>query len=357
MKKLNYLTISDIHFGHPKVTAKDILEHYDNFILEHYKVLKTLDVIFVLGDVTDKPLLNGSQDHNIVTLWFTRLVMFCKKYDIELILIRGTLSHDGKGLESFSTLIKNLADIKFRYIDTISVITINNLNIVIVPDNTHKHGNDVEEYVMSNFISKGVSLDIAMVHRGFHFQMPIHLDENLNMDFWLKHIKNYIHVGHIHTPATYNRIIGQGSFDRLNQGQEEIKGAVLTYIGYNNRWIFLENAKATTFKRLHFDNISISTIVKAIKKYRENSFIEIVLPKDKLKNFDKRELLTLVKKYNIVFKNKDSNKEDKVIVSKKIKEYDLSPLNIKNLLLKRVNKHYEKDASIILEEIYVNMKC
>jgi len=357
METLNYLVVSDIHLGHPKVPSEKILEHFDNFLKTYHKHLKVLDVIFVLGDITDKPLMNGSHDHNMVTLWFIRLISFAKKNGIEVVMIRGTISHDGKGLESFSKIIEDISEAKYTYVDTIKVLTIKKHNVLIIPDNTHKHGEDVEKYVKTNFLDKGINIDISMVHRAFNFQLPFPMEESLNMDFWLKLTKYYIHVGHIHTPMTYKRIIGQGSFDRLTHGQEEIKGAVMTYIGHTPRWIFLENKLATTFRRLRFEKVDIPLMVKRVKELRLGSFIEIQLPSDELRIFNKRVLHNYTHGYNITFASSDDSvTSNKVLVYKSIEEYDLSPENVRKMLLKRMDEEKVDEAKDVLTSVYREMR-
>lgn len=356
VNNLNYLVISDIHIGHPRVPSKNIVDNFNTFILTYHKHLKELDVFFILGDITDKPLMSGTHDHDMLTMWFIRLIAYAKKNNIEIVVIRGTISHDGKGLESFANMITSISDVKYTYIDTISVITRNGMNVLIIPDNTHKEGKEVEEEVYKKFISKGVVLDIAMVHRAFNFQLPITLDESLNESFWLDNIKHYIHVGHIHTPMTYGRIIGEGSFDRLTHGQEEIKGGVMSYVNpKNSRWVFLENKQATIFKRLMFKVVDIPKMVKEIKKYKPGSFLEIVLPANELKHFNKRVLLVLVTEYEISFKKDSEQSEIKLIVSKPLKEYDLTPSSVKKLLLERVEIDYKPNAEKELELAYKTM--
>jgi len=357
MKRINYLTISDIHFGHPRVKSIDILKHFDWFIKEYFRFIKDVDVFFIVGDITDKPLVNGTVDNTAVTAWFLLLVSFAKKHNIKIVVVRGTISHDGKGLETFSSLIEDREDVDYTYIDIIRVITIKGFNILIVPDNTHKTGLEVEKYVEEHILKKGITVDIAMVHRAFHFQLPIEMDESLDMAFWLNNVKHYIHVAHIHTPMTYERIIGQGSFDRLQFGQEETKGAVLTYISpENKRWVFLENKKATIFKRLSYEKVDIPLMLKDIKKYEAGAFIEIVLPKEELKHFNKKALLQFSKGYSVSFSNTTKIKEDKILTQKKVKEYDLSPNNIKKILVERLPKDMKNEASLELEKIYKTMR-
>ena len=358
MSKLTYLTLSDFHIGHPKVSSEFLLDNFEKYLVKHYKHIKNVDVIFIAGDVTDKPLMSGGADYTMLTVWFIKLASFCKKHDIMLVVMRGTISHDGKTLESFSKMITDMTDVKYEYVDTIKVLTINDTNVLLVPDNTHDDGIEVEGYIEKHILSKGIKLHVAIVHRAFHFQLPIETDESLNMDFWLKHIKYYTHVAHIHTPMTYKRIIGQGSFDRLTHGQEEIKGGIITYLGgTNNRWVFLENENAKVFKRLTFNTIDVPKMIKMIKGYKLGSFIEIVLPKEELRNFNRRTLLNFVKGYGVTFASKKGVEDNgKVLVRKKIEEFDLSPSSIKKLLLKRLPKDMLEDGKLELDTLYTDMR-
>jgi len=353
MKNLSYLTISDIHFGHPRVGADSILEHFEKFLITHNKHLKHLDMFVVLGDVTDKPLLNGSHDHSVTTAFFTMLVGYANKNNIHIMLVRGTLSHDGLGLESFATMVKELTDTSFEYIDEISLTTFKGYTILVVPDNTHKHGEEVESYIKEHY-SK-VSIDLAFVHRSFHFQLPFHLESSLNMDYFLDKVKYYIHVGHIHKPLTYRRIIGQGSFDRLTHGQEEIKGAVVTYLtNTGNRWVFLENKHATIFKRLSYKKIDIPKILKDIKKHVLSSHLEILLPSLEMKVLDKKAILQFTKGYNVSFKSNDEDDEenDVILYKPNIDAIDLTPQSIYKTLVERTDDDVEEE----LKNVYKDMK-
>ena len=104
--------------------------------------------------------------------------------------------------------------------------------------------------------AKDEEVDIAIMHGQFHYQFPrIKLDSSHDEQEYLNMVKHYIHIGHIHTHSSYDRIIAQGSFDRIAHGEEENKGCVVAKIDTTNRendeWMFLVNDKAMRFITLN----------------------------------------------------------------------------------------------------------
>jgi DNA repair exonuclease SbcCD nuclease subunit len=62
-------------------------------------------------------------------------------------------------------------------------------------------------------------------------------------------VRHLIFIGHVHTFSQYERIIAQGSFDRLSHGQEEPKGHVRAVVYQNGERevTFVENTGAKKF--------------------------------------------------------------------------------------------------------------
>ena len=94
-------------------------------------------------------------------------------------------------------------------------------------------------------------------------------------------VRHFINSGHIHTFSTFEKIISNGSFDRLSHGEEEPKGGVLCTIAANgeNSFTFIENKgskKYITIKLIGLDlDKALEKIDKVVIKLPNNSHVRI----------------------------------------------------------------------------------
>ena len=98
-------------------------------------------------------------------------------------------------------------------------------------------------------ITSGLTkVDYAVMHGQFDYQLPKHITGMPRHDSqkYLDIVKHYIFIGHIHTHSVYDRIIAQGSFDRLTHGQEEPKGYVVSIVDDEEKISSLRNTYART---------------------------------------------------------------------------------------------------------------
>ena len=123
--------------------------------------------------------------------------------------------------------------------------------MLYVPDKCRPTAEAVARDVQALFDEQGVEqVDIGMMHGMFKYQLgTIPMNNQVHEErFYLDKVKNFISIGHVHTYSTYERIVAQGSFDRLTHGQEEPKGAVL-FTRVDGEWSyrFVENTKAKKY--------------------------------------------------------------------------------------------------------------
>ena len=131
-------------------------------------------------------------------------------------------------------------------------------------------------------------VDIGCFHGSFNYQLPsaAHNAPRHDEASYLSIVKHFITIGHIHVHSVYERILAQGSFDRISHNEEEPKGAVLFRISkeHGDSYSFIENKGAKIFKTIilkHKDlDRSFSQIDKVLLKVPENSFIRIKASKD-----------------------------------------------------------------------------
>ena len=291
MTDISYLVISDIHLGHKRNQTTDILHNLDNFF-DFYSdtcSYKDLDIIFIAGDMFDSLLdFSGTEIHEII-VWLDKLMRFCGKHKIKLRVLEGTPSHDWKQSKIVDTMHNMMyfftsADIK--YIDTLYIEHIKDLELYIlyVPDEWNSSSETTLQQVKELMNDKGItSVDIAIMHGCFNYQVT--WGNNVKVSYahdeasYLSIVKYYISIGHIHTHSVHDRIIAQGSFDRIAHGEEEPKGAVLLKIGREPSYMLIENKLARTFKTIELKSLdldkSMATIDRVVSKLREKSYVRI----------------------------------------------------------------------------------
>lgn len=350
--KIKYLVLSDIHLGHSTNKAEYIIKNLREYFIEYHKLLKDLDMIILAGDVFDKLLVTSSKDFILANEWLTELLLYCKSNNIILRILEGTPSHDWKQAKVITSIISKLnIDLDYKYIDTLYIEENIKLGISIlyIPDEYKHDANDTYKDVLSLLKKHNLSkVDIAIIHGQFHYQLPMvklitsHTEEN-----YLNIVKYYISIGHIHTPSVYERILAQGSFDRLAHNEEEDKGGMLITL-YNNKdpeFLFLKNKHSMIFKTFRFKNESIEKILhtldKDLKKYPIRSNIRIITSNDDMLNKSHKELKERYPYYNIKVERDKKENTTYRLVSKEIKieSFNIDSKNIKELLLKELAQY------------------
>lgn len=292
---INYLVLSDIHLGHKRNKTIDIINNL-NAYFSHYtseSQFTSLDIIFIAGDLFHRLLDFTDPDVHEVTLWLSRLMAFCGRYGIKLRILEGTPSHDWKQsrvaltVAELSSAVNSASPVfvDFKYVDTMHIEVLKDLglHILYVPDrwtgSTEVTFSQIQEAMKALSISQ---VDIAIMHGAFGYQLkgiPGNPEKHNEHDY-LGIVKHFINVGHIHTFSTYERIIAQGSFDRLAHGEEEAKGGVLCTISPDgDRYVFIENKHAKLFKTVTLRtkdlDKSIALIDKAASKLPTDSHLRI----------------------------------------------------------------------------------
>lgn len=292
--KLKYLVLSDIHLGAKNNPTADIIKNLD-ILFDQYSqksLFKDLDIVFIAGDLFDRLLDMDDDDSHLIKLWIDRLSRFCSRFKIKLRILKGTPSHDWNQSSQAETVWK-ISQIPgdFKYIDTLSIeyIEDHNMHVLYVPDewaSTTEETLSQVKTLMQDMHIKDV--DIAIMHGLFNYQLPgigkasSKHDETSYLDI----VKYFINIGHIHTHTTYERILAQGSFDRMTHGEEEPKGCMLMELDpvEGNRFLFIENYGAKIFKTLTLKNKdvekSMDFIEKQLLKIPINSYIRIKAAKD-----------------------------------------------------------------------------
>ncbi len=356
---MRYLVMSDLHLGHNKNNANYIIAGLNKFFLQYRKTLLTIDILFIAGDLFDKLLATNSNDYILINKWLINLIKFVSANSIKLRVLHGTLSHDQNQFNVFYNILSGLKiDIDFKYYDDVAIETINDVVTLYVPDE-FGDTDDILKAVKSKLALLNLtSIDIAIMHGNFDYQLPITLPSALDSKRFLNLITGPISIGHIHTHSVFKRIIAQGSFDRLHHNEEEDKGAVV--IDFNPldktySFNFLTNNNTMIFKTININNFTIERVKKLLLKY-EHIGIKLDKPVNiRLLTADdvlKHNILELKKEFSYIrISFKSEAKDDDIILKLVIEEHkDIKVIDNK-LIREFVHSKVAHLESVELQEL------
>ncbi|MEM5877902.1 MAG: hypothetical protein QXF12_03405 [Candidatus Aenigmatarchaeota archaeon] len=359
---MKYLVVSDIHLGHNKTKTEHIIKNLKKHVFNDSN--KDVDVIFIAGDLFDRLLDLNEEDVILIMDFLKYMLAYCSLNDILLRVLEGTPSHDWfqpRIILNINNMLSKKADLK--YIRTIDIEYIERIKkyVLYIPDEWSNDHNELENQIKELLVKNSITnVDIAILHGQFKYQIlnKKYKGFYFKEEYFLNLVKGYIHVGHYHTHSSFDRIIAQGSFDRLSHGEEEPKGYVKVI---DDKWYFIENPDSYKYVTIDLDKIkSIDELDKKIRKLPKNSYIRFKTS-SKTK-YDINELKIRYIDYNI--SKKDINE---TITQTEYKNYmldlDSIDLNIKNYIspndiLKELKDHFltnDKDQDDIkIYEKYIN---
>lgn len=289
-RPVRYLVLSDLHLAHPRVPTTALIEHLDLFF-SWYPPKSDLDFLFLAGDVFEKLLEFPCDDGAAILLWIGRLVRWCVVCNIKLRILEGTPSHDWQQSIMFPTLAASIApaaDVVYINKPTIERDDETGLSILYLPDEWAGNAEGAFEAVKECLAQHAlVQVDIAIMHGQFRYQLPMLADHPACHDeaAYLRIVRHYISIGHIHTFSVYDRIIAQGSFDRLAHNEEEPKGAVWVELDSvaGDRFLFLENIHATPHRRIAIRGMQLESclaqVTKAVRQLPRGSYVRLEAPR------------------------------------------------------------------------------
>lgn len=258
-KKLRIASFSDIHLGANRTTTPEILAGlYDAF--DKNRLYENIDVLVIAGDLFDRLLEVNNEHLTSIIVWMSYVIRQCERKDITLLVLAGTKSHDRDQNELWiSTAEAMRSGCKLHYANTLSIEYFKDwdMNVLFVPDNLNPDSavtwSELEELMEAKGLKK---VDFAVMHGQFQHQLPEFISEkspatHKNSNY-LNIVEHYIFVGHIHTHSVYDRILAQGSFDRMAHGEEEPKGFLMAEINLRGNvsddWFkFIPNPKAKKY--------------------------------------------------------------------------------------------------------------
>lgn len=284
--ELRIASTSDVHLGHPKTSAKHIAANY-MAAFPHNAKTAALDILIIAGDFFDHLLNFPNEDVPEIISLIVYILRLCKKYDIELMVLEGTPSHDRKQSKNFVEFNERLAiGCSLSYVDDLEVRIFPKLGISVlfVPDEWSDSADKTLGACYDAIATKGLSkVDYAVMHGQFEYQLPpVVKAQKHNSDAYLSLVDKLIFIGHVHQFSRKDRIIAQGSFDRYSHGDEKPKGHVRAIVRSNDDYEieFIENAGAKIFKTVDCRDMALEDAHKVINKVAielvEQSYIRVM---------------------------------------------------------------------------------
>jgi hypothetical protein len=310
-------SVGDIHLGHKRNPAREIIANLDRAFPDNAET-GLLDIIFVEGDVFDDLLSLTDEEVADIDFWIVRFLRICAKYDIAVVVLKGTPSHDWEQSQRFVTLNEAArlgADL--TYVNTLSILYMERfgINVLCIPDEWETSTDKTLEQVHELMKAKGLTqVDYTVMHGQFPHQLPAVARAPVhNPEAYLKLTRKLVFVGHVHHFTKYDRIIAAGSFDRLAQGEEEPKGHVRAKVYRDDEMYvqFIENEGAKKFITIDCVGLeleeTIARIDERVKDLPDDSYVR-VRAEHTATIFTNMEML--VRRYPLLSWSKDPRSEE-----------------------------------------------
>jgi DNA repair exonuclease SbcCD nuclease subunit len=277
---MKYCVVSDIHLGHKNTPTVHIVKNLIRFICTDDN--QDLDVIFIAGDVFDRLLdLNAESVHGCLH-FFNTIIRYCFNNQIKLRVLEGTPSHDWqqcKTLVRINELKNNKCDLKYFTVLDIEYMEDLKLHVLYIPDEWVNDHVVLEKEIAAKLQEHNLTkVDVAILHGQFEYQVlgKPYKGFFFQEQYFLNIVKGYIHVGHYHTHSYYDRIVAQGSFDRLVHGEEGDKGYVKVVVGTKPSYQFIVNTNAYIYKTIRVTSrTTLDSLDRVIHKLPRHSHVRL----------------------------------------------------------------------------------
>lgn len=351
---MKYAVCSDIHLGHSKTPTEHIIRSFKDCILTESN--KDCEILFISGDLFDRLLdLNTREVHRIVE-FFHSLLNYCFQHHIRLRVLEGTPSHDWQQsqlLVKLNDIREEPVDLKYFKVLDIEHIQALNTHILYIPDEWVNTQQELELQIAEKLNEHAISqVDIAILHGQFAYQVKGKHFSGLFYDeaYFLNLVKGFIHIGHYHTYSYLDRIIANGSLERLAHGEEDDKGYVVVT---DQSYAFIPNPNAYIYKTISVTKATtIDTLDKIIRKYPPRSHLRLLVDKDHPFSINFQELKVRYPDHHLKKKTKETATADNTVTYiLREDELDLSgKFIIDTDIIKAVLTSIEAKHDLTLEE-------
>jgi DNA repair exonuclease SbcCD nuclease subunit len=273
---LRLIFASDLHLGIRSIDQKEMA---DAFADAFFPILPETDIMFLNGDFFDTLVLFDNYGFDPVYEVIMGLFRLCDMHNVTLRVLQGTFTHDRKQCERFITFYKNNKfTFDFKFMGTIELEEITrgdrSIRVMYVPDDLpFKSSDEIVSVIKDRMVERGWDeLDYGCMHGFFDFTYPKAISQENCIVFresQFPFIKKMIDVGHVHQHRISGKVVSNGSFDRLNHGDEDPKGYVKV-LDYPDKYKaqFIENKNSAIFSTLYFkDNPDTDIIRTKIIEY------------------------------------------------------------------------------------------
>jgi hypothetical protein len=212
------------------------------------------------------------------------LLNYCFKHNIQLRVLEGTPSHDylqSQRLVDMNDIRDNKVDLKYVRTLDIEYFPEYNKHVLYIPDEWVNNQTDLEIQINEKLAFYNIKqVDISMLHGSFKYQTKGMNTKSFSYDedYFLNLTKELIHIGHHHNYTTYDRIIANGSLERLAHNEEEDKGYIVVQDGTP---VFIVNPNSYIYKTIHLTaKTTLASLDKQIFKYHQNAHIRLRMSRD-----------------------------------------------------------------------------
>lgn len=369
MKDFKLAVVSDIHLGHKRNTTEFILANLKAAFPNNAETAE-LDMIVLAGDVFDGLLQLPDEVIYQIELEIIRLLKLCKSHDIVLRVLEGTPSHDWKQSVRFKIHNEEIG-CDFQYVDKLAIEYIEKFDshMLYVPDewddSTEKTLSQVHQLMTLKNIKK---VDYAFMHGQFEHQLPDYVKAPKHSSkSYLSIVDKLIFIGHVHVFSVFERIIAQGSFDRLSHGEEEAKGHVRAVVRSSEDYElkFVENVGARKFITIECAgldlNETLKEIITRVATIPDGAFVRVsclpdnpiltsmdqLISKFPLITWSKKEISEDEEKERI----KDETLDDETFVPITITRDNIAKLVLERLMLRETPVHLQTRAEQLITEM------
>lgn len=254
---INIVFLTDLHLGHPKVSAEHIFNCYKKYVVP---LLEWADMLIIGGDVYDDLVTLDGRNGMFIHEFIQEIRYFAIDTKKPVRILRGTFTHDRKQGMVFDLTEENRrrgeTGADMRVVDTISIehMAKFGIDILYIPDDAvhDDFNNTIKTVLNSNKLTK---VDLVVHHGYCKHMLPANIGADSSAipstaDF-NQFVRYAVLNGHVHTPSTTGLVINGGSFDRLAHNEEEPKGFFTVVLHTDTGKVtgkFIENKDATVFK-------------------------------------------------------------------------------------------------------------
>lgn len=272
----NYLGISDLHIGCPRIDYKEFYAKIKRFL--YPRLMKTfsdpdhIDVLFVAGDTFDTLLSLNSPVSIMAMNFIDDLIRMSVEYQFVIRVIRGTYTHDRNQPAHF---IKDLGqnNMTCKMFDKMTIEKLPNIPearwVLYLPDNLPFDNvyEQIEDMLKQNQLKH---VDIIVNHGYFTHLLPDVLKNMLphgtldidRVNKFLTPGRGFVINGHVHQGKVTGNVYSCSSFEITCHGEVEsfYHGALQPI--WHGFWIFHDFGDHITSEYVHNENKAIFRTIK-----------------------------------------------------------------------------------------------